>query len=248
MASASQPTRTEIASYPQALAKHYAEWLADEIAATEGPFRMALCGGHTPGPLYRLLAHADYRARIDWARLQIFWGDERFVPSNSADSNAHMARELWLDHVPLTPNQIHPMPTDGSLDDCAARYEALLKTEYGDDALSPARPLFDVVLLGVGEDGHTASLLPNEPVLEERQRWVAPVPHGGAQPRLTLTYPALASSRFVTFFVSGAEKARVVAAVRAGASRLPAARITSDGELLWFLDLSAARGLSKPKP
>lgn len=248
MASTGTPIGVEIAADPEALAAAYARWLVEAMATVKGPFRMALCGGHTPRLLYRLLGSEAWRNRVEWSRMWIFWGDERVVPPESADSNQHMAREAWLNHVPLTPEQIHPMPTDGTPEDCAARYEAILKRVYGADTLDPARPLFDVVLLGIGEDGHTASLLPGTPALHETRHWAAGVPTGGAQPRLTLTYSALASSRFVTFLVTGAAKAGVVAAVRAGASRLPAAGITSLGEVIWFLDTAAAHGISQPKP
>jgi 6-phosphogluconolactonase len=247
MATASRPSRTEIAPAPEELARTYARWLVEAMSLESGPFRMALCGGHTPRPLYHLLGSPDYRARIDWTRLWIFWGDERFVPHDDADSNFRMARELWLDHVPLTQAQIHGIPTDGDLEACAARYAALLQREYGGDSLVPSRPLFDAVLLGVGNDGHTASLLPGTPALDERTRWVTGVPRGAPQPRITLTYPAIASSRFITYLATGADKAGIVARVRAGEHDLPAARVRSDGELIWFLD-DAAAGLSKPNP
>lgn len=242
-----QPTQVEIAADAEALARCYARWLVEAMAKVNGPFRMALCGGHTPRPLYRLLGSQAWRARIDWNRLWIFWGDERFVPQGDTDSNYHLARTLWLDHVPLVRAQIHPMPTDGTLEDCAARYEALLKSEYGDDRLDPARPLFDVMLLGIGEDGHTASLKPGLTVLNERARWVAPVPQAKPQPRITLTYPAIASSRVVTFLAMGAEKREIVARVRSGDTTLPATHVRSEHDLIWFLD-DAAAGLSQPNP
>lgn len=248
METAGKPMRIEVAADPEALAGAYARWMIETMATVKGPFRMALCGGHTPRPLYRLLGSEGWRNRIEWDRLWIFWGDERDVPADDPDNNAHLARDLWLDHVPLTATQVHPMPTDGPLEDCAARYEATLKRVYGAETLDPARPLFDVVLLGVGEDGHTASLLPGTPALDEQRRWVASVPTGGAQPRLTLTYPAIASSRFVTFLVTGANKSNVVAAVRADTACLPATRIASDGEVIWFLDMAAAHGISQPEP
>ena len=134
MASADNPTRVEIADDAAALAPTYADWLCQRIADSTAPFRMALCGGSTPQLLYRLLGSADYRSRIDWRKLEIFWGDERFVPPNDPNSNQRMARDLWLDHTPLMQAQIHPMPTDGTLDDCAARYEALLQARYGQTA------------------------------------------------------------------------------------------------------------------
>ncbi len=242
MATADHPTRVETAADAEELATVYAQWLTGEIAAATSPFRIALCGGASPQPLYRLLASPAYRNRIDWTKLQIHWGDERFVPHDDKDSNVRLARQLWLDHVPLQPDQIHPIPTDGALADCAARYDARLRREYGRETLDPARPLFDVMLLGVGENGHTASLMPGQPVLEERSLWAAPMPRPVPQQRITLTYPAIASSRFVTFLVAGAKKAQIVARVRGGEADLPAARVTSQGELIWFLDTAAAGG------
>lgn len=245
MWSASNPTRIEIAADAEALAERYAGWFAGVVAAAEAPVRIALCGGRSPQPLFRLLASERWCKGIDWAKLEIFWSDERFVAHEDTESNVHLARMLLLDHVPLTSAQIHPMPTDGDLGECASRYETLLKTEYGSDLLDPARPLFDVMLLGIGENGHTASLMPGDPALEDRARWVAAVRHGVPQERLTLTYPAIASSRFVTFLVTGEDKSRIVAQVRADDRSLPAARVTSLGELIWFLDTAAAGGVEK---
>jgi 6-phosphogluconolactonase len=115
-----------------------------------------------------------------------------------------------------------------------------LQTAYGAAVLDPARPLFDITLLGMGPDGHTASLLPGEPVLEERKRWVAAVSHGRPEVRITMTYPAIDSSRQVAFLVAGKEKAAMFKAIRAGASDVPAARVRPVGELVWFVDRAAA--------
>src|SRR5271154_4614857 len=136
---------------PAALIRHVAQWLVERAA--ERPLHLALSGGSTPRPLYRLLATDPFRSRIDWSRLEIFWGDERFVPQDDPDSNYRMANEEWLSHVDIPRDHIHPIPTDTDPDDCARRYEATLKSAYGADALDPARPLFDVVLLGLGADG-----------------------------------------------------------------------------------------------
>jgi 6-phosphogluconolactonase len=240
MDAASAAAHAQIAPDPERLVARAADWLAGAIAATPGGFRLVLSGGATPRPLYRLLASDAFAPRIDWPSIEFFFGDERMVPHTHPDSNCRMARQTLLDHVPVTAQAVHPMPTDGTAQDCARRYETLLQQRYGRDAFDPAEPLFDVVLLGMGADGHTASLLPGEPVLEDRTHWVAAVPHGRSEARLTLTYPAIASSRHVAFLVTGAEKARAVAAMRAGDARLPAARIASDGEVIWFLDRAAA--------
>ena len=156
------------------------------------------------------------------------------------DSNYRMTREAMLAKAPVPRENIHPVPTDGSPEDAARRYERTLQESYGATTLDPARPLFDVTLLGLGPDGHTASLLPGEPVLNERQRWVAAVSHGRPEVRITMTFPVIDSSRQVAFLVAGEEKAAIFHAIRAGDSKLPAARIRPVGELFWFVDQAAA--------
>ena len=225
---------------PQDLAKRVADWLIERIGEHPGKVRIALCGGETPKTFYELLATEEYSKRIPWRRVHLFWGDERFVPHDDPKSNYRMTREALVSKVPLPETNVHPIPIDGTPEDAAARYERLLQDEYGAMAFDPARPLFDVNFLGLGENGHTASLMPGQPVLGERRRWVAPLPHGAPEARITLTYPALESSRFVAFLVSGAKKAEVLKAVRSGPSDLPAARLKPHGELLWFVDRAAA--------
>lgn len=222
------------------LATRAAEWLAARIAAKQGSFRLVLSGGSTPRGLYALLGSPPWRTRIDWARVELFWGDERFVSYDNPDSNFRMARETLLSWISLPPANIHSMSTDGDPADAARRYETLLKNIYGAETLDASRPLFDVVLLGLGNDGHTASLLPGEPVLGEREKWVDAVTHGRAEPRITLTYPAIESSVAIAFLVAGQDKAAAVRAARAGDLSLPAARLHPQGEVLWFLDSAAA--------
>jgi 6-phosphogluconolactonase len=149
-------------------------------------------------------------------------------------------KETLLSNVPVPPGHIHPIPTDVSPEDAARRYEALLRTSYGADRFDPTRPLFDLMVLGLGSDGHTCSLLPGQPVLAEREHWVAAVAAGRAEPRITLTYPAIESSHTIAFLAVGAEKAAAVKAVRAGDTNLPAARIVPHGDVIWFLDRDAA--------
>ena len=151
-----------------------------------------------------------------------------------------MTREAMLAVAPVLPANIHPVPTEGSPDDPALRYERILQAAYGATMLDPSRPLFDVTLLGLGADGHTASLLPGEPVLDDRTHWVAAVAHGRPETRITMTYPVIESSRHVAFLVTGAEKAAILAEIRTGGSRVPAARIAPVGELVWFVDRAAA--------
>lgn len=232
--------RIEVLSDPMALARHVAAWMTDAALAAKGPFRVSLSGGSTPKTLYGLLASDGFRDRFPWQRVSWYWGDERFVPHDHPDSNFRMVREAMLAKAPVPPENVHPVPDDGTPDDAARRYERTLQEAYGAASLDPARPLFDITLLGLGADGHTASLLPGEPVLEERRRWVAAVAHGRPEVRITMTYPVLDSSRRVAFLVTGREKAAILRAIRTGESQAPAARLRPAGELYWFVDKEAA--------
>ena len=147
------------------------------LAAT-GAFRVSLSGGSTPKTLYTLLASDDFRGRFPWTRVSWYWGDERFVPYDHPESNYRMTRESMLSKAPVPPENIHPVPADGAPEEAALNYERTLQAAYGAAVLDRARPLFDITLLGLGTDGHTASLLPNDPVLQERKHWVAAVSHG----------------------------------------------------------------------
>jgi len=228
---------------PEALARHVAEWLTGLALASEGRFAVALSGGTTPKRLFAILAEPAFAGRFPWARTHLFWGDERFVPPDSPDSNFGAARQILLDHVPVPAGNVHPMPTTGTLAEAASAYQATLQAYYQREALDMERPLFDVNLLGLGENGHTASLFPGTPALEEQLAWVVPVTEGVPQPRLTLTYPALACSAVVAFLAAGAGKSAVVERVLAGDRTMPAARVHSAGELVWFLDAAAAADL-----
>jgi 6-phosphogluconolactonase len=232
--------RIEILPEPGALARRVAEWMTAAALAANAPFRVSLSGGSTPKALYGLLASEDFRDRFPWRRVFWYWGDERFVPHDHPESNYRMVREAMLAKAPVPPENVHPIPADGTPEDAARRYERTLQEAYGAAVLDPARPLFDVTLLGLGADGHTASLLPGEPVLEERARWVAVVAHGRPEVRITMTYPVIESSRRVAFLVAGPDKASVLRTIRAGDRRLPAARLRPSGELFWFVDRAAA--------
>jgi 6-phosphogluconolactonase len=201
------------------------------------PFRLCLSGGSTPRAAYRLLAG---REDLAWDAVEIFFGDERFVPPDHPDSNYRMARETLLAGGNVRPRALLAMPTDGTPQSCADAYGEILRQQYGASVLDPEMPLFDLVLLGLGADGHTASLLPGQPVLKEKIRWVAPVPKGRGEVRLTLTYPALESSRVTLFLVAGADKAQAVGRVRAGDAALPAGALKPSGEVVWLLDRAAA--------
>lgn len=236
-------THWDIAPDPGAMAERAASWLVGKALEASEALHLCLSGGSTPEALYRKLAAPPFRDRIPWDRTHVFWGDERFVPADSPLSNYRMARESLLDHVPIAPGNIHPIPTElDSPAKAADAYEGLLKTEYGADSLDPARPLFDVMLLGLGADGHTASLFPDaKAALAEHDRWVVSVIGVKAEPRITLTYPALESSRHVAFLVSGSDKAPILARLAEGDPALPAARVKPAGDLWIFTD-DAARG------
>jgi len=232
--------RIEILPDPPALAHHVAEWMTQAALAAQGSFRVSLSGGSTPKTLYGLLASAEFRDRFLWQLVSWYWGDEPFVPHDHPESNYRMTREAMLAKAPVPLENIHPVPTDGTPDDAARRYERTLQEAYGAATLDRQRPFFDVTLLGLGPDGHTASLLPGEPVLGERRRWVAAVSHCRPEVRITMTYPAIESSRRVAFLVAGDEKAAIFSAIRAGNSQVPTARVQPVGELLWFVDQAAA--------
>jgi 6-phosphogluconolactonase len=225
---------------PPALAHHVAEWMTATTLAAKGHVRVALSGGSTPKALYSLLASGEFRDRFPWQQVSWFWGDERFVPYDHPESNYRMTREAMLAKAPVPPENVHPIPTDGTPEEAARRYERTLQEAYGTPTLDPARPLFDIMLLGLGPDGHTASLLPGDELLDERERWVAAVSHGRPEVRITMTYPVLESSRHVAFLVEGREKAGILGVIRAGGSQAPAARLHPVGELIWFVDRAAA--------
>lgn len=238
---------TEIAGrltvYPSAaaLAGEVADWLTTLATASDNAFVICLSGGSTPKRLYERLAQPPYLREFPWERTQVWFGDERFVPPDHPDSNYRMAREALLGHVPIPAENVHAMDTmriDAA--DTAADYDKALRDFYGSSTLDPERPIFDVNFMGLGPDGHTASLIPGEPVLDERRKWVTAVPHGRSEARITMTYPVLESSRVVAFLVTGAEKAGILAEVRSGASSVPAARLRTDGEVMWFADREAA--------
>lgn len=227
-----------------------AEAAADRIVALgqapgNAKLAIALSGGSTPKLLYALLASPAFRDRVAWDRIDWFWGDERFVPPTDSNSNEKMVREAMFDAVPAPAAKIHAPRTQGiDLDAAALAYQAELQAYYGADTLDPARPLFDLVLLGIGDDGHTASLFPGKPAVEERALWVAPVPEAGMKPfvpRLTLTLPAIASSRSVIFLAVGAGKHEKLGEVAGGAD-LPSAKVRSAGKVEWFIDRAAAEG------
>jgi 6-phosphogluconolactonase len=231
---------TRVFESAQALAQKVADWLCALAQASNREFAVCLSGGSTPRLLYETLATSAIASRFPWPRVHWFWGDERFVPHDDPESNYRMVREALLSRVQIPAENIHPVSTEGlSPEQAAADYEATLKRYYGADRLAPNRPLFDVNLLGVGEDGHTASLFPGQPTLQETQRWVVAVIGAKTNARITLTYPALDSSRDLVFLVTGNAKRDIVARIRAGDRALPATLVRPVGGLHWFGDRAA---------
>jgi 6-phosphogluconolactonase len=227
--------RLEVVKDADALAARAADLIAERMRGCDAPFRMVLSGGTTPIAAYRALAR---KPGLPWPCVELFFSDERFVPPDHHNSNYRMARETLLAGGMVAPRKLFAMPTDDTPESAAVRYEEMLRQQYGAGALEEGVPLFDLTLLGLGEDGHTASLLPDQPVLQERTRWVAPVPQGRGEPRITLTYPALESSRLILFLVSGTAKRDALAQARGGA--LPAGALKPQGEVIWLVDAAAA--------
>lgn len=229
---------------PTALAAAAAEHVLARTAANRGRVAICLTGGSSPKHLYQLLATEPYRNRLPWHRVHWFIGDERFVPADDPLRNMGMARATFLDRC-APPEHIHPIPTatadTADPDSRAALYQRELQSFYGADALDSARPLFDLVLMGVGPDGHTASLFPGDPALDETAHWVVGVPKANVAPfvpRVTLTLPTLASCREMLFVVAGMEKRAILTRVFAG-ENLPANRARSAGATVWLVDRAA---------
>jgi 6-phosphogluconolactonase len=235
------PTENRTFESAAVLARDVAEWLCNLARASDSAFAVCLSGGSTPRRMYENLAAPEIASRFPWSRAHWFWGDERFVPHDHPDSNYRMAHEAFLSRVPVPDSNIHAIPTEGlSPDQAATAYEMTLKRFYGADVLAADRPLFDVTLLGIGDDGHTASLFPGQPALRETQRWTVAVVGAKAEARITLTYPALDSSRDLAFLATGPEKRGVVARAQKGDKAIPAAAVRPVGRLYWFTDRAAA--------
>ena len=243
---------TEIQVYPNSarLMQAAAEVVAaagEAAIAAQRRFNLVLAGGQTPAALYSLLAANPYAARLNWEAVHVFWGDERCVPPNHPESNYRMARETLLDHVPIPPRNVHRVRGEDDPVRAALAYQDELRAHFN------GPPRFDLVLLGMGADGHTASLFPGAPALAEHVRLAvaAFATHSGSW-RVTLTYPALNAAALVVFLVSGGSKAETLRAVLEGPQRpaeLPAQAVRpTGGRLLWLADADAARLLSGPAP
>lgn len=223
--------------------------LSRAAITARGRFTVALSGGSTPRGLYELLASEPARGQVDWAKVQFFWGDERCVPPDDPQSNYRMAHEAMLAKLPLTPAQVHRMPAERPDHDAAARdYQAEIARVFG---ISPdaAPPSFDLIYLGMGPEGHTASLFPDTPALKESVRWVVVqyVPKVKMD-RMTFTPPLLNAASHVTFLIAGADKAAALAQVIEGVpapNEYPAQLVRPKGELLFLIDTAAAANLKK---
>jgi 6-phosphogluconolactonase len=216
--------------------------IIQEAVTKRGRFAIALSGGHTPGKMYSLWAQTEqYRNKTPWDRVHLFWSDERCVPADDPRSNYRMARETLISQVPIPAENVHPMPTNlSSPEECARAYETELLKFFGSEP-----PAFDVQLLGIGDEGHTASLFPGSPALGEKVRWVAAVRVAAEPPqRITLTPVVLNQGRNTFFLVAGEGKRAILSAIRdepaSQPGQYPAARIHPAREPVWFLDQAAA--------
>jgi 6-phosphogluconolactonase len=248
--------QTEVVVCPDAAA--LAAQAADRIVAAaskavshSGRFTLVLSGGSTPERTYALLAQSPRREQIDWSRTWLFFGDERFVPHDDPRSNYHMAEQSLLEPAAIDPTHVLAIPTgSGKPVDSATRYELELREHFD---LHPASdpPQFNLVLLGLGDDGHTASLFPSKPSLDEQQAWVTWTPPGTLPPpvdRITFTFPLINSAREVMFLVSGAAKAEVLHEIFEGppdVHKRPASGVRPAGKLTWLIDEPAARLINR---
>jgi 6-phosphogluconolactonase len=225
--------------------------LAAQAMSERGRFCVALSGGSVMKIICPQLVAEPLRTNVDWSGWHVFWADERCVPPISTESNYGVANRLLLRHVNIPRGQIYALDDTRGAPEAAEAYESILTRVFqpGADRL----PRFDLILLGIGEDGHTASLFPDHPLLSETDRWVAPVSDAPKLPpeRVTLTLPVINNARHVVFVAAGAEKRSILCEVLGPGShrqRLPAALVNpSDGDLQWFVDAAAAKNLRKPR-
>jgi 6-phosphogluconolactonase len=218
--------------------------LASESIKERGRFLLSLSGGNTPGKLYSLLSSPSFKDKIDWKKTFVFWGDERFVPPNDERNNAHMARSLMFDNVDIPNENIFPIQVDFPPSEAAIAYEKKLKGFFGKGA-----PRFDLILLGLGENGHTASLFPGTPAIRELQHWLKEVyVEEQKEWRITMTAPLINQARNIAFLVSGKAKANILEKVLNGSfqpDNYPAQLIQPvRGHLFWFADKDACSELS----
>ena len=242
--------KPQIHRYPslEHLSRAAAEYIceiAERAIKERGIFTFVLSGGTTPRLLYEELAREPYADRFAWQHWRLFWGDERCVPSDSPDSNYSLALQTLISKVDVPPSNIHRIPaTTGSPKAVAAEYETTLREFFQASAASDPStsfPSFDLVLLGMGADGHTASLFPGDAALEERASWVVAVEGSSASPpvqRITLTFPVFNEAKCVLFLVAGSNKLKVLLEIlnNPHTATYPAAHVQPLGRLLWFID------------
>lgn len=227
------------------IAEEAAAWIAElseECTRARKPFRIALSGGSTPKLLYERLAGDPWRTRIDWSMWRVFFGDERACLPSDPQSNYSLAQTALFSKVPIDPSHVFRMHgEDKDLAEAAANYESVIREELPD--LGDEPPPMDLVLLGMGDNGHTASLFPATPALSEERAWVTPgLADYEPYARLTFTLPLINASRHVAFMIAGASKAPALAKVAEG--HLPASRVNpQSGRLTWFIDSAAAAEL-----
>jgi 6-phosphogluconolactonase len=235
------------------ISQHAAEYImriARESLDLHGRFTFALTGGTTPGEVYSLLGSEPIRSQIDWQLVHIFWGDERCVPHNNPESNFYLAQEVLLNNVAIPKSQIHPVPADQIDRDAASQtYAVEMQHVFGTNGI----PSFDLIHLGMGPEGHTASLFPHQSSLHEKHRLVIPVSVPKPPPdRLTFTPPLLNAAKNVLFLVAGSEKADALHAVLEGEyqpDEYPAQIVRpANGEVVWMLDKAAAQKLHVHNP
>ena len=236
------PSRVRVFADGSALSEAVARTIVEAARAriaVAGRFAIALAGGETPRAAYELVG-ARYATALDWTKVHVYFTDERFVPTADATNNFAMADRAWLSRVAIPRAQVHAIPTtNGSPAECASRYERVLR-----DTMPRNGGTFDLALMGIGADGHTASLFPGDAAaLRERERWVLAV-HAppGTEPRdrITLTLPVLNASRGVVFVAAGAGKRDRVAQARAGDQEIPAARVRGEESTEWMVDAAAS--------
>jgi 6-phosphogluconolactonase len=246
-----EPINTEALTFPgvEELSRSAAKRIVDEAQNAvnrRGRFTLVLSGGSTPRVLYSLLA-SEFKENIPWTKTHLFWGDERYVPKDHSESNYGSAYKILISKLRIPKENVHPIPTEfGNPQEAASIYERDLKEFYIKTKSNPLPFTFDLVLLGVGEDGHTASLFPGDPILKEKRRGVAaikaPVNFETSQ-RISLTLSAFNRAKKVFFLVAGANKGRVVKTIfedyAAARIRYPAAMINPVGRITWFLDKTA---------
>jgi 6-phosphogluconolactonase len=227
---------------------------ARDAIAARGRFTLALSGGSTPERTHKVLARPENAQQLDWTRVWLFMGDERFVPFDNPSSNFGMAKRTLIDHISIPPGNVFPIPTwRASPSDAAAAYAFTLSSILGPVG-APANagpPVLDLILLGLGDDGHTASLFPGKPTITVTDQWVVASPPGVLPPsvdRVTMTFPVINAARSVAFLIAGAGKANVVRDLLEGSpdpNHYPAAAVRpSHGQLIWMLDQAAAAALS----